>query len=73
MILYLKVKAIKELKELRDSSQVQALMGQQKPVQHHIHVVLWGKKQNKRSVISEGNLISILYLRQQIQDMRDLR
>lgn len=58
MTLYLKVKAVKKLKELRDSSQVQALMGQQKPVQHHIHVVLWDtngtkrKIENKRSVIS---------------------
>lgn len=47
-MLYLQVKAIEQLEELRDSSQVQALMGQQKPVQHHIHVVLWDTQWNKK-------------------------
>lgn len=35
-------------------------MGQQKPVQHHIHVVLWDTKRKtkkKRSVILGGNVI----------------
>lgn len=58
MIYYLQVKAVEELKELRDSSEIQTLMGQQKPVQYHIHVVLWEnqEKQGKSSGISRARL-----------------
>lgn len=40
-MLYLQLKAVEQLKKLRDSSEVQTLMGQQKLVYHQIHVVLW--------------------------------
>lgn len=44
---YLEVEAVEQLEELRDSSEVQTLVGQQKPVQHHIHVVLWEIGRNR--------------------------
>lgn len=61
---YLQVKAIEKLEEVRDSPEVQTLMRQQKPVQHHIHVVLCeiGKKKGK-SKMSE---IEDIYIRQQM-------
>lgn len=67
IILYLQVKAVEQLEELRDSSEVQTLMGQQKPVQHHIHVVLWEirKKQGKRSIILRATVKYILYIEKQ--------
>lgn len=63
--LYLQLKAIEQLEELRDSSEVQTLMGQQKLVYHHIHVVLWDirkKTRGRRLTITWAKVKYILHV-----------